>query len=43
MINTSESLKAGKVFISQHFTFYKQLELHAQLSLKKFYNLEARV
>ena len=34
MINaTSESLKAGKVFIFQHFSFYEQLKFHAQLSL----------
>ena len=32
MINvTSESLKARKVFIFQHFSFYKQLKFHAQL------------
>ena len=35
-INTApESLKARKVFIFQHFSFYEQLKLHAELSLKK--------
>ena len=29
---TSESLKARKVFIFQHFSFYDQLKFHAQLS-----------
>ena len=34
MINaTSESLKARKVFIFQHFRFYEQFRFHAQLSL----------
>ena len=28
----SESLKAGKVFIFQHFSLYEQLKFHAQLS-----------
>ena len=28
---TSESLKARKVFISKHFSFYEQLEFPAQL------------
>ena len=45
MINTtSERLKAGKVFIFQHFWFNEQLKFHAQLSWarKKFYNLGAR-
>ena len=28
----SESLKARKVFIFQHFSFNEQLKLHAQLS-----------
>ena len=33
MINeTSESLKARKVFIFQHFSFYEQLKFSAQLS-----------
>ena len=33
MINTiSESLKARKVFIFQHFNVYEQLKFHAQLS-----------
>ena len=33
MINTtSESLKARKVFIVQHFSFYEQLKFHAHLS-----------
>ena len=38
---TSESLKARKVFIFKHFSFY-ELKFHAQLSRawKKFYNLE---
>ena len=32
-INTaSKSLKARKIFIFQHFRFYEQLKLHAQLS-----------
>ena len=42
MINiTSESLKARKVFIFQHFSFDEQLEFHAQLieHEKKVYNL----
>ena len=36
---TSESLKARKVFIFQHFSFYEQLKFHTQLSMKKFYKL----
>ena len=33
MINTaSESLKARKISIFQHFTFYEQLKVHARLS-----------
>ena len=33
MVNkTSESLKARKVFIFQHFCFYRQLKFRAQLS-----------
>ena len=33
MINaTYDSLKACKVFICQHFSFYVQLKVHAQLS-----------
>ena len=33
MISTSsDSLKASKVFIFQHCSFYEQLKLHAQLS-----------
>ena len=33
MINkTYEHLKARKVFIFQHFSFYEQLKFHAQLS-----------
>ena len=33
MINTApESFKARKIFIFQHFTFYEQLNFHAQLS-----------
>ena len=33
MINTTpESLKARKVFIFQHFSFYEQLKIHAHLS-----------
>ena len=32
-INTaSESFKARKIFIFQHFTFYEQLKFHVQLS-----------
>ena len=34
MINTtSDGLKATKVLIFQHLSFYEQLELHAQLSV----------
>ena len=43
MINTiSEKLKARKVFILQHFRFFKQLKIHAQLSWawQKSYYLE---
>ena len=29
IITTSESLKARKVFIFQHFRFYEQLKFHA--------------
>ena len=46
MINTTfNSLKARKVFICQHFSFYEQLQFHAQLrwAWKKFYNLRARL
>ena len=33
MINiTSDCFKVGKVFIFQHFSFYKQLKFHAQWS-----------
>ena len=33
MMNTTpDKLKARKVFIFQHFSFYKQMKLHAQLS-----------
>ena len=33
MINTtSESLKARKIFIFQHFSFYEELVFHAQPS-----------
>ena len=45
MINTtSESLKAGKDFIFQHFSFDVQLKFYAQLrlALKKLHNLWAR-
>ena len=36
LINTtSDSLKASKLLICQHFSFYEQLEFHAELSLKK--------
>ena len=43
MINvTSERLKARKVFICGYFSFYEQLKFHAELSMKKFYNLGAR-
>ena len=31
-INTSESLKQEVVYSFQHFSFYKQLKYHAQLS-----------
>ena len=42
MINTaSESLKAKTVFIFQYFCFYEQLKFHAQLSIKKLYNVGA--
>ena len=30
--NPSESLKARKIFIFQHFSFYEQLKFRAQLS-----------
>ena len=34
MLNTtSESLKARKIFIFEHFSFYEPLKFHAQLSL----------
>ena len=40
MINsTSENLKARKVFIVQHFSFYKQLNFHTEMSMKIFYDL----
>ena len=32
MIITSVDLKARKIVIFQHFSFYKQLKFHAQLS-----------
>ena len=36
MVNaTSDSLKARKLFIFQNFSFYEQMEFHAQLSMKK--------
>ena len=31
-INTSEGLKARKIFNFQHFSFYELLKFHAQLS-----------
>ena len=31
-LKTPESLKARKVFIFQHFSFYEQLKFRAQLS-----------
>ena len=31
---TSESLKARKVIIFQHFSFYEQLKFHAELRMK---------
>ena len=38
MINTtSESLKARKICIFQHFSFCEQLKFHAQLSYKTFF------
>ena len=45
MINKKfESLKARKVFIFQHFSFYEQLQYRTQMSWtwKKFYNLGPR-
>ena len=40
MINTtSESLKARKVSIFQHFSFCELLKFHTQLNMKKFYSL----
>ena len=43
MINTAyESLQVRKFFIFQHFSFYGQLKFHAQLSMKKIYNLRVR-
>ena len=40
MINTtSEQLKASNFYICQYFSFYEQLKLRAQLSIKKFINL----
>ena len=40
MINTtSESLKAVKVFIFQHLSFYEQLKFHAQLNLALFFSI----
>ena len=32
IIHTSENLKARKVFILQHFSFYERLKFHSQLS-----------
>ena len=39
IIKIPKSLKARKVFIFQHFSFYKQLQFHAQLSFKSFITL----
>ena len=36
IITTSESLTARMVLICQHFSFYEQLKIHAQLSLLNF-------
>ena len=35
MNTTSESLRARKIFIFQHFRCYDYLKFHAQLSMKK--------
>ena len=45
MNTLSESLKARNIYIFQHFSFYEQLKIHAQLSWarKKFYNFGARL
>ena len=46
MINTTlNSLKARQVFIFQHFSFYKRLKFHVQLSRisKMFYYLRGPV
>ena len=42
---TSESLKARKVFIFQHFSLYEQLKFlcSVELSMLKFYNLGGQV
>ena len=32
---TPDSMKARKLFIFHHFTFYAHLKFHAQLSMKK--------
>ena len=40
---TSASLKARKVLIFQHFSFYEQLIFHAQLRMKKKFNLSSRL
>ena len=38
--NTSGTLKQEFSLIFKHFSFYEQLKIHAQLSMKKdFYNL----
>ena len=44
MINTpSERLKAKNFCICRYFSFHEQLKFRAQLSMKKFYNLGARL
>ena len=33
---TSERLKARRIFIFQHFSFYEQLKFHSELSLSVY-------
>ena len=39
---TSESFRVRKVFIFQHFCFYKQMKSHAPFSMNKVSNLGAK-
>ena len=34
-------LKQEQSFLFQHFSFYEQTKFHAQLSIKKFYDVSA--